>query len=268
MTRLFRLCSNLALISLSSTLIGATLPSNEYAALAPNTNVKPATSFDPNFFTGATEVASLTSFFQPDSLPTASQTPDSVGKLITTVFQGVQVAPGGYSGLTFVYELKNVRTEIAWPQLGLIDLVIAEWADIGVAVAFNAPDENLAYVEHGAVFRSGGFNGDDEIKFTYPPVDPDEGPEPPIFSGEFGMKLVLFTNASDFDPTTAIVNAASFNASNGPALDPAPYYEVNTLRGASPTAAVPDSGGTAALVGATGLGLAAFRRRIRGRPLK
>jgi hypothetical protein len=183
------------------------------------------------------------------------------GTLSTYIYDNVSTQ-GGY---TFVYELKNTTVGgshgISWLDIGgwassiLTDLGYSDVLLVNNGGAIVNPGETIRFPETGVDPAS--LNG--KIRFTFPPGSE----EPPIFAGEQGMQLVLFTSATSYVQTTGDVIVHAF--------DPNDIYirydnteetlTVNTFTastGAAP--GVPDGGTTAILLGAAFVSLAVFAR--------
>jgi hypothetical protein len=181
------------------------------------------------------------------------------GTLSTYVYDNISTQ----GGLTFVYELKNTTVGgthgISWLDVGgwassfLTDLGYGTvlLADNGGAIV--NPGETIRFPEVGAGADSG------KIRFTFPPGSE----EPPIFSGEQGMQLILFTNATAYASTTGNVITNEFDPNDiNLILDGTQEtLSVSTFTASTGAASgVPDGGTTALLLGAALVSLAVVSR--------
>lgn len=178
---------------------------------------------------GGTVVFSDTQAFTP--------TGPLVGEVGVTVLSGANPYNGG---LTFVYEVKNTSTS---GTEGIGNFRVSGWAGFDVVIAtgdnpyFSPPGGPL--VVPGAFLRS--LDGD-TIDFTFPP----DIIAPPIFAGENGMQLILFTNATAWTGTTGSIVLDDFTTDRVIISDTNRSIQVGTVTGAT---SVPDSGNMAILVG-------------------
>lgn len=221
-------------------------------ALGPDASVTPDPDDYSALFGAFSPVATLTSNLYLD---VENETEGSVtGTLKTSIYK-----LGAGDDLTFVYELSNTG---AVGFEGISSLLIGGWAGFDISVAYGfLPSQPFGGVNPGETVRypdadAGDLNG--KILFTFPPGSE----EPPIFAGEHGMQLILFTNATSWTNATGAVLTDTFEDIY--TIDPnatpqtlfAKTYSAST--GAAP--GVPDGGTTALLLGAAFMSLAVFAR--------
>lgn len=240
-----------------ATVMSVVLTAGSYAAPVEVLNASGAGTPDANVFpsfASATVVASSVD---------APFSTGGNGRLTTQILSGVDFAllSGGavtYSGLTFVYELSNIA---ASGYQGITDLAVSGWGSTQIAVAFGqslsssnySSTPNPALVQPGQIYRS--FDGD-TLTFSFPPGYI----EPPIFAGQTGMQLIVFTDAMSYRATHGTVFSDEFDAAfNQPIGNPIQQYMVSTLTAAA--VAVQDSGATVLLLGLGLVGLVLVGRR-------
>lgn len=177
------------------------------------------------------------------------------GYLDTYVFADVAENPFA-GGLTFVYELKNISSADSTHGVSFFD--IAGWAGFDIWGAFG--DTVISSTSAVAPVRPGQIERDetgDLIRFTFPPGSQ----EPPIFAGEEGMQLILFTNATAYAPIEASVVTNDF-FEGAIVRGTREFLSVNTLTGSTASTAVADGGAIAVALGAAMVALALFGLRL------
>jgi len=182
------------------------------------------------------------------------------GRLGTTVLSGVSENTLG--GLTFVYELQNVTSGVWDPGSdgeGITSLVVGTWDGFKTNFAmgtsfYYAPTSDP--ILPGSADRTDGAN--QTVTFQFPYGDH----VPPIYSGEIGYQLILFTDALGYSVTDATVFSNYFALGNG--FDSTTASTFTALAGGGtangPTSGVPDGATTIILIGLSTLSLGFIKR--------
>lgn len=167
------------------------------------------------------------------------------GKVGVKILSGVIDNPFA-GGLTFVYEIQNTSLPSQGPYApGITFFDVSGWAGLDVIVA----QSNDSYlfsptglpVVPGPAFRS---NDGDIVTFTFPPDNPGGGGEPPIFAGEYGYQLIIYSNVTAWQSVIGNIITEDF-LSPSESVGNLQYMTVSTL---SAVAAVPDHATTALLL--------------------
>lgn len=221
-------------------------PGNSVSVTGSQTN--PSDPRDPlTTLTGGTVVASNLASFTSGTV---------IGKVGTTVLSGVSENTLG--GLTFVYELQNVSSatwDPAYDGEGITSFVLGGWdgfaTNFSMGTSYFYASTNNPILP-GYVDRSTG--PDETISFGFP-YDPSN---PPIYNGEIGYQLILFTDAHAWTATDGTVFSNFFAAGNG--FDSATVSTFTATAGGTGPTGVPDGATTAGLLGLSLLTLGAIKR--------
>lgn len=167
------------------------------------------------------------------------------GKVGVKILSGVIDNPFA-GGLTFIYEIQNTSEQSQggiFPGITYFD--ISGWTDFDIIVAQS--NDSYAFsptgqpVVPGQAVRSGDGN---LVTFTFPPDNPGGGGEPPIFAGEYGYQLIIFSNATNWGAITGTITTEDYLSPSESIGNPQ-SMSVSTL---SAVAAVPDHSTTGLLV--------------------
>lgn len=171
---------------------------------------------------------------------------------------------GGLGGYAFVYELKNLSSYSGGNHVGLTLLETLGWgSSVQMVVAFGGEESTAldldgeGRVRPGKVTRTGDGTG---VKFSYPPGSE----EPPIFEGETGFKLIVFTDATNVSLVDATLTSKEFvGVADEEAVDGTTKTGTAQLYVGYKTTGtgVPDHAGTAGLCALALAALMAVRRR-------
>ncbi|MCX6951625.1 MAG: VPDSG-CTERM sorting domain-containing protein [Verrucomicrobia bacterium] len=259
---IFTAASVVAALELGSALRADSIPVIAEDANGATVTGSQSTPGDPrsplSTLTGGTTVASNLAAFTMGTLS---------GELGTTVLSGV--AENTLGGLTFVYELRNVSSALyenpgdpVAAHLngeGILGLKVNGWSGfltnfaMGTSFFFTSTTDPII---PGSAMRP--YAGGDTTIFDFP----TDGNQPPIFSGEVGYQLILFTNATGWTATDATVEGKFVGYGTDESAEGVATYTaaVGNGGGGGPSG-VPDGGTTAILLGAGLLSLGFLNRR-------
>lgn len=191
--------------------------------------------------------------------------------------------PFGSDALIFAYQLTNVAApnsllgltdpgigrDLEW---GITELWISSFTGYNVAVGEDVPGSGPVGVVPGPMKRD---NLGHELRFTYPPFN-GLNRAPPIYVGEYSNTLYVFTDATDYMTSSAMVvsdviefprDEETLVSLQTEKLAPGYNWRTEALEILAPAeyvpppASVPDSGTTAGLLALAGFVLAAARQR-------
>ena len=182
------------------------------------------------------------------------------GLLNTTILTGDTSNGYGADKLTFIYELQNqssstsytdpITSEVNYKGEGIIDLIVGGW--LGVSTDFTLVSADPAtHVQPDGATRDAISS---TIDFSFPP-----GAQPPIFNGQTGFQLIIYTDATAWTDTTGTIYTVNFGAGGTPDI-PDTARGVETFTAVAPNS-VPDGGTTALLLGMGLLSLRVIAKR-------
>ncbi len=199
--------------------------------------------------------ANLSFEFPQDAAQVTAFSAASVdGVLYAYVLSGLEENP--YGGLTFVYEMQNTTVG---GNLGISWLDVDGWTGVQTSVARGR--NPYYYTLDNGLVRPGPFNrsaSGETIEFSFPPGSE----EPPVFAGENAYQLIVFTDATSWQITSARIGIDEFDPISGALIaGTSDVASLSTLSVGS-SSAVPDQGSTLLLVTGSFVLMAAARRGI------
>jgi hypothetical protein len=201
---------------------------------------------------------------------------DFTGTLFTTVLSGVDLSgvdglpadfAANYGGLIFAYEIKNLTSggnpnnDPDGIYRGINQLTVGGWNGFNTAIGYSRSD--FLHAPGTNPVPPGETNRDnitgDSLQFHFPP----DISAPPIFAGENGYSLIVFTNATSFSGIIGTLDSALYADGGLSFAGNQSINSVETLTASTDTTSVPDNGTTALLLGlgCVALGLTHFARR-------